>query len=256
MQLKEVLINPISEDDEYLEFLDWANSIPEGRIDEGLIPNSLKKKFQFIKSLAVGMRVKIKDLITFFKNSKIFKFFKSIGFQMAKLHRMLKKGFKVYQDFLTAVGDFIAKTPAGQWTEKKLKQLDEFFKTHPKTKRVAGLVVAALLVYIWFNMTFTGDPAFDFGMDDLLAALAGKFKLSIAMSLLHQSAVEWCCTSCRAEPRPERSCLGRKERVSTSVLIPSYLFPEGRSRRRRYRECKEIEEHLLLQFCFERKRSR
>jgi len=38
MQLREVLINPISEEDEYLEFLDWANSIPEGRIDEGLIP--------------------------------------------------------------------------------------------------------------------------------------------------------------------------------------------------------------------------
>jgi len=178
MQLREVLINPISEDDEYLEFLDWANSIPEGRIDEGLIPSSLKKKFEFIKSLAVGMRVKIKDLIVFFKNSKIFKFFKAIGFQMAKLHKMLKKGFKVYQDFLTAVGDFIAKTPAGQWTEKKLKQLDAFLQTHPKTKRVAGIAVAALLVYIWFNMTFTGDPAFDFGMDDLLAALAGKFKLS------------------------------------------------------------------------------
>jgi ribosomal protein S6--L-glutamate ligase len=178
MQLREVLVNPIPEDDEYIEFLEWANSIQGDQIDEGLIPSGLKKKFEFIKKLAVGMKVKIKDLITLFKNSKVFKFFKNIKFSMAKLHALLKKGFKVYQDFLTAIGDFIAKTPAGQWTEQKLKALDGFLQRHPKTKRIAGIAVAAVLVYIWFNMTFTGDPAFDFGMDDLLAALAGKFKLS------------------------------------------------------------------------------
>ncbi len=178
MQLQEVLINSPLEDDEYLEFLEWANSLQGDRIDEGLIPRGLKKKFEFIKKIALGMKVKIKDLIILFKNSKVFAFFKAIGFQLAKLHKLLKQGFKVYQQFLSAVGDFIAKTPAGQWTERKLKELDAFLQTHPKTKRVAGAAVAALLVYIWFNMTFTGDPAFDFGMDDLLLALAGKFKLS------------------------------------------------------------------------------
>lgn len=177
MKLDEILISPIT-DDGYIEFVEWADSIEGDQINEALIPAGIKKKFKFIKELALGMRVKIRDVISFFKDRKIFKFFSKIKFSMVKLHALLKKGFKAYQDMLTAISAFISKSKVGRWTEQKLKALDVFLQTHPKTKRLIGVAIAALLVYIWFNMTFTGDPAFDFGMDDLLLALAGKFKLS------------------------------------------------------------------------------
>lgn len=56
--------------------------------------------------------------------------------------------------------------------------MDEFLKTHPKTKRITGVAVAAIIAYIWFNMTFTGNWEYDFDMSDLVAALAGQFSLS------------------------------------------------------------------------------
>jgi len=62
--------------------------------------------------------------------------------------------------------------------DDKLKDLDNFLKNHPKIKRIAGIGVAALLIYIWFNMTFTGDFEYDFNLVDVLAALGGKFSLS------------------------------------------------------------------------------
>ena len=179
MRVNEVLLTP---ENDYYEFLRWADKVEEStRVDEGLldlVPGPLKKIIDFIKQLAVGMKVKFKELVAFFKNAKIFKFFKDIHFSMTYLYGLLKKGFQTYQQFLSAIADFVAKTPAGQWTKDKLHSLDEFLQNHPKTKRVAGVLVAAMLAYIWFNMTFTGDPSFDFGMDDLLAAIAGKFKLS------------------------------------------------------------------------------
>ena len=56
--------------------------------------------------------------------------------------------------------------------------MDDYLKSHPKVKRFGGLVVSGMLIYIWFNMTFTGDFAYDFDMADILQALAGKFSLS------------------------------------------------------------------------------
>jgi GNAT superfamily N-acetyltransferase len=43
---------------------------------------------------------------------------------------------------------------------------------------MTGVVVAGMLAYIWFNMTFIGNPAFDFDMSNLLAAMGGKFALA------------------------------------------------------------------------------
>lgn len=173
----EELVDPIFES-EYTEFCRWADSVSDVRIDEGLIPGNLKRKFQFIKDIASQLKVNLKDLIGFFKNRSIFKLFSKIGWSLKKLYSYLKMGFKAYQQVLGAVSEYIAKSGVGKWTEDKLKDLDSFLQNHPKLKRIAGIAVASMLVYIWFNMTFTGDAAYDFGMDDMIAALGGKFALS------------------------------------------------------------------------------
>ena len=138
----------------------------------------LKDKINFIKNLASHIKTKFKDLLKLFMNSKVFKFFSLIGWSMDKLFGLVKKGFRLYKDLLKVIADYVSKTKVGKWTEEKLKQLDTFLQKHPKTKRIAGVGVASLLVYIWFNMTFTGDFAYDFDMTDMLAALAGKFSLA------------------------------------------------------------------------------
>jgi hypothetical protein len=176
MKLNEIVV--LEENYGYPEFVRWATAYEENRVDEFAIPAAIKAKVEFVKKLATDTSFKFSDLLKLFKNKQIFKFFALIKFSFTQLHKLLKQGFKIYQSFLDAISEFVAQTGVGQWKEARLKELDAFLRKHPKLSRVAGVAVASLLVYIWFNMTFTGDPAFDFDMSDLLAALAGKFTLA------------------------------------------------------------------------------
>ena len=147
-------------------------------INEIGIPSRLKKIWGFIKELAEKVSLKIVDLVKLFLNKVVFKFFAKIKFSLKYLFELVKKGFRIYKDVIRAIGDYLSKTKVGKWTEEKLKALDEFLKKHPKTKRIAGVAVAALLIYIWLNMTFTGDADYDFDMTDMISALGGNFDLS------------------------------------------------------------------------------
>ncbi len=147
-------------------------------LKEIVIPGKLKKIWGFITELKNMLKVKIADLIKLFLNKLVFKFFAKIKFSMKYLFGIVKKGFKAYKEVINAIGEYVANTKVGKWTEDKLKDLDAFLAKHPKTKRIAGFAVAGILIYIWLNMTFTGNADYDFDMGDMLLALAGGFTLS------------------------------------------------------------------------------
>lgn len=167
---------------QYKEFVDFINEhkLMENpyKINEIMIPGKLKKIWGFVQELKNKLSVKLTDLLSLFKNKLVFKFFAKIKFSMNFLYKLVKKGFKAYKDVIKAIGEYVASTKVGKWTEDKLKDLDAFLAKHPKTKRIAGLAVAGILVYIWLNMTFTGNADYDFDMGDMIMALGGGFTLS------------------------------------------------------------------------------
>lgn len=147
-------------------------------ITEILIPGPIKKIWGFIKQLTDIVSVKLKDLIKLFMNKIVFKFFAKIKFSMKYLFKIVKLGFTAYKQVIKAISEYIANTKVGKWTEEKLKDLDAFLAKHPRTKRIAGIAVAGILIYIWLNMTFTGNADYDFDMGDMIMALGGGFTLS------------------------------------------------------------------------------
>ena len=165
--------------EEFYRFVE-ANDLTSDKVvlKEIVIPGKLKKIWGFITELKNMLKVKIADLIKLFLNKLVFKFFAKIKFSMKYLFGIVKKGFKAYKEVIKAIGEYVANTKVGKWTEDKLKDLDAFLAKHPKTKRIAGFAVAGILIYIWLNMTFTGNADYDFDMGDMLLALAGGFTLS------------------------------------------------------------------------------
>ena len=164
---------------EFVEFVHINKLLTENTLlTEFSVPGKLKKVMSFIKNLATQTKLKMKDLLKLFMNSKVYKFFAKIGFSMKKLFNLAKKGQKYYRDAIGAIGEFIAKSKISKWTTEKLNDLDIFLKTHPKTKKIAGIAVAALLIFIWTKITFIGDVDYDFNIDTVLQALSGKFSLS------------------------------------------------------------------------------
>ena len=153
MRLEAYLYDEINE---YDEFIDFVNNHDIRAIDEGILDTltgALKKKILFIKGLASQLKFDIGELVKLFKDTRVFKFFAKVGWSLKKLYDLLKKGLKVAHNVADVISEYIAKTGVAKWTTEKLNDLDKFLATHPKTRRLAGIAVAALLVYIWFNMT-------------------------------------------------------------------------------------------------------
>jgi hypothetical protein len=168
-----------------LQYKEFCSFVKENKLDsecvvlnEWAIPGRLKKIWSFLMELKDIVKVKIMDLAKLFMNKLVFKFFAKIKFSMKYLFGLVKKGFKAYKDVIKAIGEYLASTKVGRWTEEKLKSLDAFLAKHPKTKRIAGMAVAGILIYIWLNMTFTGNADYDFDMGDMILALGGGFTLS------------------------------------------------------------------------------
>lgn len=168
-----------------LQYKEFCKFVKENKLDsevvvlnELAIPGKLKKIWSFLLELKDIVKVKIMDLAKLFMNKLVFKFFAKIKFSMKYLFDLVKKGFKAYKEVIKAIGDYLSKTKVGRWTEDKLKDLDAFLAKHPKTKRIAGMAVAGILIYIWLNMTFTGNADYDFDMGDMILALGGGFTLS------------------------------------------------------------------------------
>ncbi len=178
----EISLTDILHDMQYEEFCKF---VKENKLDsetemltELVIPSRLKKIWSFLLELKDLVKVKLMDLVKLFLDKTVFKFFAKIKFSMEWLFKLVKKGFKAYKDVIKAIGEYIASTKVGKWTEDKLKDLDAFLAKHPKTKRIAGMAVAGILIYIWLNMTFTGNADYDFDMGDMIRALGGGFTLS------------------------------------------------------------------------------
>lgn len=132
----------------------------------------------FFSELAESTGLELQSIVSLFRDSSIVRFFSKIGWSFKKLYELLKMGAHAYRNLLDAISDYVSSTSVGKWTEGELKKLDAYLESHPKTRRIAGLGVAALLVYLWFLMADTGDADWDFDFSDVLAALGGNYALS------------------------------------------------------------------------------
>jgi hypothetical protein len=167
-----------SESDYYaaLSVIESGHALNEGILDT--LTAGIKSKLDFIKSVAQYGAMKLEDVVSLFKDSRVFKFFNAIRFNLNKLWSYIKVGFNAYVDIQKVIAEYVAQTKIVKWTTAALHSLDDFLQNHPKVKRIGGFAVAGMLIYIWLNMSFTGDANFDFDFSDILRAAGGTYSLS------------------------------------------------------------------------------
>lgn len=132
----------------------------------------------FIQEVAEAIGASIGSVMELLKDSKVVRFFSKIGWSFRKLWDILKKGYHAYVELRRVIAEYLANTRVGRWTTEELKKLDEFLKKHPVASRISGPIVGAILVYIWFNEAYTGDPVYDFDTSEIINALSGRFSLA------------------------------------------------------------------------------
>jgi hypothetical protein len=166
-------------DAEFALYLEAISIHESDRLDEFLssLTGNLKRYYNFIKDLADQAKVGAKDIVELLKKRGVFDFFSKIRFSITRLFDLVKTGFKAYRNLKSAIAEFLADTKVVKWTNDKIKMLDEFLAKHPIIKKLTGIAIGAILIYIWLNMSFTGDFDYDFDQSTLIGALLGKFTL-------------------------------------------------------------------------------
>ncbi len=170
-------------EEEYNEFKKFIETLEDGvAITEGILDGltkKLKDKVHFVKKLAYTAGIDFKEFAKKVLNKTIYKFFSKIKWSLKVLSDKIKAGLKIFKDVKAAIKQYVENNKVVKWTDEKLQELDKFLKTHPKTRRLAGVLVGAMMIYIWWSLiSFTGDVDYDFNMDGVLQAFEGKYSLS------------------------------------------------------------------------------
>ena len=164
----------------------------EFQLDEGIkdylkdvsskVLTSLKNIFGPLKNdilkIASEMKLDLSSVIEAFKQRDVFKFLKAIGFNLKKVLKAINQLTGVIRQGLFRVFQEMHKMGIFQQLNRGAMKIDELLERYPILKKLTGIAVAGLLIYIWLNMTFIGDLDFDFNFGDVVAAFAGKFSLA------------------------------------------------------------------------------
>jgi len=165
---------------EQKDYFAAVTMLESGPLNENILKNlsaSIRQKYDFIKSLADISRQKLSDLIEIFKNTKVFNFFSKIKFSLDHLFGFAKRGFTAYKDLQKVISEYLASTKVVQWTRQELQKLDNWLKDKKYIRRFGGAIVGGILIYIWLNMSFTGDFSYDFDFRDIVSAITGSYSL-------------------------------------------------------------------------------
>ena len=141
-----------------------------------LLPPIQRAQYDFIKAIALQSNLDAKATIKLFKDSRVYAFFKKIQWNLQNLFDLVKKGFDAYLKVQYVIADYVAKTGITKWTDKELKKLQEFLNEHPILKKIGGVAVAGLLLFIWLEGTHFVHPE-DFDFTEIMEALDGNYDL-------------------------------------------------------------------------------
>ena len=149
----------------------------ESQINEGLM-DFFKDKLDFIKELSSKFAMNVTDLIITFKDKFVFDIFSKIGWSLKKLALLVHDGYKLYTELHKIIFKYLHAKGITKWTDKVIKELEDYLASHPYIKHASGIVIAGFLIYQWINLiAFTGDIDFDFDQTPLFQALTGNYSL-------------------------------------------------------------------------------
>jgi hypothetical protein len=140
----------------------------------GKVLIELKNIFSVLHS---ELSISMSDMIKALKNRKIFDALKYFGFSLKKMGIAFQQLSKIFTAELRTTFIEIQQASLIQAIKSGTMQIDELFIKFPILKRLSGPIIAALLIWIWLNMSFTGDFDLDFDISAIFAAIKGDFSI-------------------------------------------------------------------------------
>jgi hypothetical protein len=132
---------------------------------------------EFLTNLAEEVKTDISAFVKALLSKDIFKLLSKVRFSLSRLVEFLQKAGRMVKDGILQVFETLERKG---WLDKirsGAMKIDDIINEFPILKKVTGPVIAGLLLFIWLNMTFTGDFQYDFNVGMMFDALGGKFSI-------------------------------------------------------------------------------
>ena len=188
-RLKQYLIN--EKQNQVLENLDYELycQLISFEVDESLFGRLKERGMEFLikifgpikntlMKIAEDFKVGISQVVEAFRQRSIFGFLKAVRFNIGVLLKSIGEVGKLLRQGLEKVFQHISNTAAIQQLRRGTLKIDEFLDRYPLLKKIGGIAIAGLLLYIWLSMTFIGDLDYDFNWGDIVGALSGSFTIT------------------------------------------------------------------------------
>lgn len=158
-----------------------AGVLHPDRVEAWSLPGPLARFIEELKTdisnIATEIGAGVGDIIKAFMNRDAFALFKSLRFSLTAIFKgihlltgLLPRGLTAMFKELHESG-FIDKIRSGVAT------FDDLLNRHPIIKKLAGPALAALLLWMWMQMMFVGDPWSDFDLMSVGKALVGQYTI-------------------------------------------------------------------------------
>jgi hypothetical protein len=148
---------------------------------KSVLTGGLSKLFNeikiFIEKVGDELKLGITEIVKAFKEKSVFNMLKSFGFMFGKMLKCINMFTSLIRKGIFKVFDEMAKTKMFQKIRSGAMKVDELLNRYPILKKLTGLAVAGLLLWMWLNMTFIGDLDYDFNFSDIISAISGNFNI-------------------------------------------------------------------------------
>lgn len=146
------------------------------------IPGQLTALFGHIKEwlsqIGKDFGVGVQDIVVAFKQRDVWALLKAVGFNIGILLKAVNQASAALRGGLIRVFEELHKTKVFQKIRDGVMTVDEVLAKYPVLKKIGGIAVAGLLLYIWMSMSFSGSHQYDLDLSDIINALKGHYNLA------------------------------------------------------------------------------
>lgn len=132
---------------------------------------------KLIADISEHLKVSKTEIVAAFKERSVFKLLKALKFSVITAVKAVKATAALLHHGLMAVVHDLEKSGAFQHVQKSAKAVDDLLAKYPLLKKLAGPALAGLLIWMWFNMSFSGNFDSDMALDAVIDALKGNFSI-------------------------------------------------------------------------------
>lgn len=149
----------------------------KGKVSEGV-----KTVFGQVKGLVDTIKKQtslgVSEIVAALQQKNIFDLLKAFKFNLKSMLHALQEASTLLHRGLVGVFKQLESTGVMQKLRKGLITVDELLEQHPILKKVTGVALAGLLLYLLiFESYFTGNPETDLSVGTVMAAFSGHFSL-------------------------------------------------------------------------------